>query len=359
MTPPSWSTSSPEGPLPPDVPPEVPPDSPPPSELPLQGTRLGASQQAPESTPPHKARYIVRPAEQFYWAVIDTSALPSTSGRRARRVRSQCRLLAEWQFPSPIESLQVALVEAAPETVVACAMDRKALTAIAGSAISLEPDRFPPEVLALLPSSGEALPRTPDMPNLLEGAFEPAAVRRERARFWTALTAAACAVPLLIALGLERRSLARRASIERINQAEAHLLNEAMEVELAAQGESGETGQPLRAQLTAEVRRLERVTVAAPASILQELDVSRPMGALLERWPVAVHATVQSLNVTALSVTVRCELPSSEAETLIEALRPWDSWRRLQPELSAREGTTTLTCRFVRSPRTAEEQGSQ
>lgn len=293
--------------------------------------------------------HVVLPAERFYWAVVETRALPGRCRLDSPRYRAQCRHLAEPSLPCELERLQVALAPLGDSAVLACALEQSVVSTEAHSGvISLTPDRIPGEIWGGVERGDAEAQNAPPESwclNLLHGPFEPPLVRRERRRVWLAAITAAAVVLTMLAFGFERRVAALTSSTQSLQTAEDELIRRVLP---APSEDSVGLGQSPRVRLLAEWRRLEQTRGAEQSDVVIDLDASAPLAALLARWPSGAHATVQSLSATAASLVVRCEAPSDEAETIIGALLPWDDWRRLQPELTTRQGVATVTCRFTR-----------
>lgn len=308
--------------------------------------------------PPHPAParrecgdHVVLPAERFYWAVVTTRALPGPRRLSSARFRDQCRHLAEPSLPCELERLQVAFAPLGDSTMLACALEHSVIASEAPPprVIALTPDRVPEEVLGDVESDdrsdGQPITPRPQDLNLLFDRFEPPLVRDARRQtLLTAVVVAALALSV-VPIGLERRVGALTTSSQSLKAEEDRLVASILP---ALPDDSLGAGQSPRVRLLAEWRRLEQTRGADPSDVVLDLDAAAPLAALLERWPSGAHATVQSLSATASSLVIRCEAPTDQAETIVGALLPWDDWRRLQPELTTRQGVATVTSRFTR-----------
>lgn len=307
----------------------------------------------PHPTPARRecGDHVVLPAERFYWAVVTTRALPGPRRLSSARFRAQCRHLAEPSLPCELERLQVALAPLGESMVLACALEYAVIAAEAALAgvIALTPDRVPEEVLGDVDgdvgSDGQPTAPRPQDLNLLFDRFEPPLVRGARRQALLTAVAVAALALSVVTMGLERRVGALTTSSQSLKAEEDRLV---VSILPTLPDDSLGTGQSPRVRLLAEWRRLEQTRGADPSDVVLDLDAAAPLAALLERWPSGVHASVQSLSATASSLVIRCEAPTDEAETIVGALLPWDDWRRLQPELTTRQGVATVTCRFTR-----------
>lgn len=290
------------------------------------------------------------PPEDFYWAILDASALPrSRSGRT-----EQLGYLFEAFLPVAIEDVH-AVYRRLPgrngaQRYVACAAPRQRLEAEVNGALTLAP--------AALPACIDA-DVDPASLNLLNREFTPLAVRVGQRRWgvFAILILVACAA--LLTVGLERRTQATRAEATRTRAAALAVLEDTLG---PVARESVGTAFPPERRLLAELRLLEQ-TRSAAAPVTTGSNAAFELAALLERWPKEGHVEAQSLSITESAIALLAQVPTmSDAQRLADALDSPPGWRLPQPETRSRRGSVAVTLRFEPAPEPIDvdpSEGSQ
>lgn len=257
------------------------------------------------------------PAERFYWAVLDTSILPSHAAKNTR----QLGFLFEAVLPVPIENVHAAYVSSDPHSVVACGIDRHTIGELAShDLLRLGPDGLPPFVAEVC---GDSL--DPRAINLLTDEYEPHAVKRMR----TSTTLIACAamllVTLILAAGQFRRANDASTHIDGLRQATQAIYDQVLPASASSL--------PAAARLTAELRSLDRTRSVASSDDTPR-DVTPTLASVLASWPSDVYLTTDALNATQGAITISLRLPNeAAAERFERELRTPNGWRLAQPNV--------------------------
>ncbi len=280
-----------------------------------------------------RAADIRRPAERFYWGVLDVASLPPAVGRRKRE---QLDALFETVLPVPIESVHAvyAPIKRSGSIVLACAADAESLRPLAAdpSAVSLSPSATPPEVLARLP--GGVRP-DPAAINLLTGPYTPARIRAASRRR-SAIIAASCVIAAaFFVYGTEARVASHRAAAadarDRIGEVHARVLPPA-----ARPG-------PRHHEFLGELRRVRRAAAAPP----EQQDAADTLAALLGSWPADRRTQTRSIVVApgAITIETSCE-DSEQAELFVAAISPPQGWALSPQNIRRVRDRVDVTLRF-------------
>ena len=287
---------------------------------------------------------IILPSDRFYWGVLDIHSLPGRrlGSRRSGRPR-QLHYLLEPLLPGvALESVHAVFASVGAAHVIACAIDRDVLRDEASlTATMLVPDALPRCVLEQI---GDAQPPPPaERFNLLIGEFTPRPIRAAQRQIVRTCLFLTIAFFLAIVVGLERRIRADQRDIDSASKA----LDQGYESVL--EGDSFAGVQPPHVQLTAELRRLEQTRSNDAAKDAALFDAALALQALLTRWPNEMHVTSEIITIAPSTITLRALLPVTETEAAVASFREWGNWRRAQPEIMNRDGTSTVTVRFDRT----------
>lgn len=246
------------------------------------------------------------PAERFYFAVLDTSALPA----RERVTDEKLRYLLEPELPVALEEVHAVFQRLAPHRWLACAVPQRALDAeIPAAALSLTPTTIPAEFLIDTTAAGDLGASSPVQPSgveLLTGTREPVALRCLRRSVFAGAVASILLLAALATVGIERRIAAAERQLETLRARRATAVTEAL-------GPAG-VGQslPPELRLTAELRAY-RQTRQQDASLPAALDVSEPLAELLRRWPETLATSTRAIVVTDGTVHVHGTVSQSDA----------------------------------------------
>ncbi len=270
------------------------------------------------------------PADHFYWAVLESAALPGSP--RSRRRHTQLGYLFESVLPVPIETVCAVYVSLADHRVLACGIERKALKAHAVPGIlTLGPVALPGFI-------EDSFTIDPASLNLLVGAFEPLAIRRSRARVTAMTCAAALCCVLAFGWGQFRRA-GHQHTLAANSQDAAGVVYEQILPHSAST-------LPPAARLTAELRLLDstrggRTEAAAP------IEIAPTLAAVLASWPTDLHITTESLSASATVITLSARLPDeAAAERFERELRPPAGWRLGQPTVQRERGQIAVRLRM-------------
>ena len=284
------------------------------------------------------------PSESFYWAVLDTSALPARTPRHPARHPARLGYLFEAVLPVPIERVQASYLPMPGRRVLACGMDTDQLAELATPGV-LTPSVLTRGVLTLGPASVPAfLGEAPDPAhiNLLHTHFEPAEIRRARRRFVGVCAAAVLACAALILTGQLRRASLHNLHARASTDATASLYAQVLPPSTSTL--------PPAARLTAELRSLDRTHGTHPAE-RGPREVAPTLAALLASWPSDLQVTTESLSVSDTSITLTARLPdTAAAERFERELRPPDGWRLAQPEVRAERDGVLFHARMEPRP---------
>lgn len=279
------------------------------------------------------------PPESFYWAVLDTSALPGRAARRPAQHPARMGHLFEALLPVPIEQVHASYLPMPGRRVLACGMDTDRLAEFATQGLVTR------SVLTLGPASVPAfLGEAPDPTaiNLLHTHFEPTEIQRARRRFVAASAAAVLACAALILAGQLRRASAHNLQARASTDATASLYAQVLPPSTSTL--------PPAARLTAELRSLDRTRGTHPAE-RGPREVAPTLAALLASWPTDLHLTTESLSVSDTAITLTARLPdTAAAERFERELRPPDAWRLAQPEVRAERDTVLFHARMEPRP---------
>ncbi len=276
-------------------------------------------------------RHVRRPAERFYWALLDGGLLP----RGGKRHRQLGYLFERFLPGQAIEEVQAVYraVPGARNRFLACgAPADKLREGLDSGALTLAPQALPAFVHE---------PLDPAAFNLLTGALLPEAVRRLRGRATFLAAAVVIGCCLLLIAGLERRKGAVEAHTAGVLAAQTAIIERAL-----GPGASGAGSQPPLARLVAAVRQLEQTRRADPVAA-DLLDCSAVLSQLLEHWPAELRASTESIVVAPDSITVRAIVANmGDAQHLADALDRLPGWRLLQPQSESRKDDVVVSLRL-------------
>lgn len=278
------------------------------------------------------------PPERFYWALLDEPC--------PRRLTARQRIRLGYSFesvlPAPIESVHAAYIPAGDRTI-ACAMDRNELEQIrADGALSLHPAAVPDFI-----TEGVDLSSL-DRLNLLTGVFEPPVLARRRRRRAAEALAAIILLTAILALGMQRRIDAARASAAAADSARLAMLGDILPP-VGAPGAGGSQAPELR--LVAELRRLQR-TRQAPVGDLAPPDAAAPLVDLLAAWPANLHLRTRQLRATPTEIQLQVAIDAIEdADALAAALDRAPGWQPRLPQVGPeRAGGYLASVTLVAAP---------
>jgi hypothetical protein len=274
------------------------------------------------------------PPESFYWAVLDTGALPARAARRPARHPDKLGYLFEAVLPVPIERVQACYLPMDGRRVLACGMDIDRVAELATQGVLTLGPASVPGFLGGAPDPGKI--------NLLHGRFEPGEIGRARGRFVGVCAAAVLACSALILAGQTRRAsfhnLHARACADATASVYARVLPPS----------AGPL--PPAARLTAELRALDRTRGAHPAEHGPR-EVAPILAALLARWPADLPVTTETLTVSDTAITLTARLPdSAAAERFERELGAPEGWRMAQPEVRAERDGVLVRARMEPTP---------
>lgn len=266
----------------------------------------------------HVDGHLSLPAEQFYWGVVDTSALP----RGNRSTPKQLGYLFESVLPVPIDTIHAVFVPIDPGRMLACGMPLEMLGDHASRGwLTLAPESLPGFVNTDLED-----PVKPRSLNLLVGEFEPARIRARRRRG----TIIACAM-LLLCAALVTVGHARRASRFDRHRRALEAATAAIYSQVLPPSSSP---LPASARLTADLRSLDR-TRGTPSFDSGPKEAAPLLATLLTSWPSDLYLTTDSLSISSTAITLSIRLPDeASAERFERELRAPPGWSLSQPNLT-------------------------
>ena len=274
------------------------------------------------------------PAERFYWAVLDASALSGATMRPGLFSR-QLGYLFEGVLPGMTIEQVHAVYQPLPggdgqRQYLACGLARDVIeNTVAAEALTLSPASVPSFVGADV---------EPDGFNLLTGSFLPAAIRALQRRWLLSLGVIGAICVALLVVGLELRVRATRVQIDRVSAARDAAFVEALGSQALASGVL-----PPELRLITELRLLSQTRQADPA-LVDVADGSRTLAALLAQWPADVRTATESISIAPDSITIRAQVPTmADAQRLADALRDLVGWQLVQPQSEARRDHVIVT----------------
>lgn len=291
-------------------------------------------------------------AVRMYWATSTDAQAINAASRLARGSGSirpldpaAVRAIGfafEGDLPIALDELHAVGVLSGTSVVI-CAVERRHLAGLPSHHLTLSPTALPGFVSAAV---GPAL--QPAHFNLLQGEFEPPALRAARSRVWNVLTLAACIGMLLTAAGLWRRAHTWMAeSGERAVAAQAS----------ADQMYPGEQITPRDAVRRAalEIADVEslRALAVVPNHVSADTDCSTTLASLLARWPQSPTTGAESFQTEVLSLTdtsiAATVLTNADARTFLGKLSAPDGWTMQQPRLSQSPSGVRLAVQMTRA----------
>ncbi|MFG0317811.1 MAG: hypothetical protein ACF8XB_11095 [Planctomycetota bacterium JB042] len=287
---------------------------------------------------------VRRPAEEFYFAVLDATGLPR--GGRPRRVALDA--LFEASLPIPVDDVKAIYRPLEGERVLACAIDREALverTRERPDVVSFGPAEWPDFLEPLVEAGDDAR----DL-NLLVDDVEPEAIRAHRRRQVNGAVGAGLLAAGLVVVGIERRI----AELDR-RRAEADAVVSASLDRAFGPAAPGVQDAQRRAALVGELRRLkgaERIANAGGDADGEAPGAVEVLVRLLSAWPPGLEVHVEALNVTGDALTVRALCPDPEtADAFARALDDvagLSGWRRDPPRFHRGRDVVSVTVRLTR-----------
>lgn len=277
------------------------------------------------------------PAEECYWAVLDSTILATHRLTLRGRIQTGLGYLFEDVLPLPIDSVHAVYVALPNRRFLACGVDRDLLRASLESGIGpsqlhvLGPEGVPEELSVELDAQSI---------NLLTGPFEPAPKRRLRAGLAYSLCITIILAAMLTLFGLNRRAGTVEAQIRQTDEARTSLCDQVLGARKRSAG-------PRDLQLTAEVRRL-RQTHGRETHHLEASSIAPSLGEVLARWPRGLSMRTEVITVAGETVTIRGLIPDSgKAQQLARALENVPGWELQQPEFTQVKGAVQVTIRLV------------
>ena len=250
------------------------------------------------TSPSPVANRISWPAEHFYFALLDTSRLPTSE----RITDDRLKYLLEPELPEPLDDVHAVFRRVGGTRWIACAVPRRTLEAeVLPAVVSLTPQNLPEGIKAAVEPPIAAA----DL-ELLVGEYEPHSVRAWRRR---CLSAAAIGVLLALAVslvGIEQRI--RHAT----DRAATLRTQRAVQVEAALGPTSTASALPPELRLLAELRAL-RQTRRQGDTVPVTRDATDVLEALLERWPETLPTRTDAVVVSDTAVHVRGTVAESDA----------------------------------------------
>lgn len=284
---------------------------------------------APESleapallTPAGVDRELRIAPEDLYWAILDPAPLGKQSIEPAER-----GYLLEAEVPVALEDLHVAYAPLGDGRVLACAIERARLADLAeGDALSAVPDSLPEWIPADVTNQVDVASL-----ELLDGDFEPAACRRARQRCILVAAASLALAIGILAVGVVAESRAIDRAIAACDERSEQLTRAALA------GAPRRDGLPDALRLEAERRELRGTRSGdAPA----HNDVSPILALALRAWPEGTRTHLDSVGVTAESISLRGQARSAEDyQRVIDGLSALPGWRIGSPQFrEAKDG---------------------
>jgi len=314
-----------------------------------------------------------RPAERFYWAILDASILTQSHSTplvnlRRRPTPVQLSYLFDAFLPLPVESLQVMYHRIAPNSYLACGIEKTILSDFIKDhpdTLILTPETIPACITESI--SKDSLSHSTiqaDSINLLTGEFEPRQISSQRRSYLMNLAVAILLSGIFIIIGLERRRAVLVSQGEQVSSAQTaiyqHVLNPAGSMNPSLnQSTTNPVSQLAAARFTGELRRLRQTRQVNSSSLsTAQVDASGPPAAetlnrLFAAWPVNhnLHMQTETISVTESALTIIGTLPTpDQAQQFSADLKSFDPkhWRARQPAISAssRNESVRLTLRY-------------
>lgn len=290
------------------------------------------------------------PPQQFFWAVLDASALASGN---SRITREHLGYLFESFLPLPIEQVHAAYWKHRNGSLqfVACGMQRDRLkqwiAAQPQEPTSLRPIEVPEFIVQQLGIGID----THEL-NLLSEDFEPPTVTRLRRRWMNYSLVAVLILCVLSVIGLERRTLALVRQSATVHGARSNAI-----AQIVGLGSSSPTGNA-ELLMTAELRTLRQTRTQPKRSDSAETDCSAILADLLAHWPDDLHVQTESLIIAPTSITFRGVAPTSRViQALAESLQRFDGWNVQQPQISASRDVIQATIQLKPIARSSNATG--
>jgi len=292
------------------------------------------------------------PAERFYWADLDTTALGRAG---AAPTGQQLEFIFEAALPVTLEQVQCAFVRVGPRRFIGCAVERAQIAAVTRehpTAMALTPAELPATLIDALGGGPDDPSRQSrdggvdlDRLNMLAGAFEPPPVRRARHGVLLQSVAVAALLLAAVATGVALRRAALDDAARLVDAARRDRIVAALDAN-AVSGDSAQLPPELR--LVSALRTLERASGGFGAtsddrSVLP-IDASPGLAALLAAWPENSGARFESLTITDDSIAVRGIASGvAEAQRVADALGAMRGWRIAQPQFRTSRNAVSFT----------------
>jgi len=270
------------------------------------------------------------PAERCYWADLDTSPLPPARSRRERR--EQLMYLFEDRLPVALADVHASFSELGQNRAAACGAPTEVLAeARDAGALTLVPDAVPGFLDGV----------DPERLNLLNGAWEPLAVRRIKTRWLRTAAVLALAALLGLGVGLRRRT----ATISQRVADTSRVIDDVYTKVLLPGG-----SQPPAVRLVSELRTLRR-TRTEDVSSRPAADVGESLAALLAAWPSGLDTRTEFLSVGDDAAQIRVlVLDNAAAQSFVAAFESVPGWRPTQPRVNQANGAIRVNLRLEASP---------
>lgn len=300
-----------------------------------------------QGTSAHEAPSVTHmqwPAERFYWAVLDGSAV---TGINAAKRRERLGYLFESVLPGvEIEDVHAVYRAIPNQRYVACGMTRTELgDSVPPHAITLTPETMP----SFIDDIGDV---DPSEFNLLTGDLLPQPLRKLQRRAMLTTITALTLIALLLVVGLERRRIdfADRTAV--VDEQRTAVYDDVL-------GPRAITTSALPAEqiLIAELRSLRQTRRAGKSDSGNQAagpamaDCSQVLAGLLALWPADIPTQTDSITVTATVITARADVESmTDAQRLADALGSLDGWQLQQPQTQAGATSVNVTLRWEAMP---------
>ncbi len=279
-----------------------------------------------------------RPADQFYWGILDRSVLP----RSARHAPEQLGYLFESRLPVPIDSIHAVYIPIDDDRVLAVGAPVEFLNeADLTDVLTLTPDELPEWIDDDVRTEVDV-----DSINLLTGPWTPIAIRRGRRRMtgWATAFVVACAGLLMVSFERQRHAFAT---------AEGDARDATMDVYAEVLGDSVRatvnSSFPPEQRLIAEHRRLLQTRSGPEETREERIDAADLLTAIIERWPTEQYIETETISVTGGAVTLVLRAPSLEdVQPIADAFADLPGWQVTQPQTVARQDHVDITLRFTR-----------